>query len=156
HRKSSPHRAFLNVEQLEDRCTPSVDPILEWNANAIEVNRVSYSGGVTNDEIGPTRSSRALAIAHVAMFDAWHSINKQFTKYLVMAPDANNASDEAAVAQAAHDPLLAMYPSQQTFIDTALSNSLARIADGKKKDRGIAVGKYVANAILTARTGDGS
>ena len=34
------------VEQLEDRCTPSVDPILEWNANAIEVNRVSYSGGL--------------------------------------------------------------------------------------------------------------
>src|SRR5262245_2951456 len=154
--KSRPLCCRLEVEQLEDRSLLSVDPILEWNANAIEVNRVSYSGGVTNDEIGPTRSSRALAIEHVAMFDAWNSINKQFTKYLVMAPDANNASDEAAVAQAAHDTLLAMYPSQQTFIDTALSNSLARIADGKKKDRGIAVGKYVANAILTARTGDGS
>src|SRR5262249_5298133 len=63
----------LILEQLEERCAPSVDPILEWNANAIEVNRVSYSGNVVNDEIGPTRSSRALAIEHVAMFDAWNS-----------------------------------------------------------------------------------
>jgi hypothetical protein len=129
---------------------------LEWNANAIEVNRVSYSGGVLNDEIGPTRSSRALAIEHVAMFDAWNSINKEFTPYLVMAPNANNASDDAAVAQAAHDTLLAMYPSQQTFIDTALNQSLARIQDGTKKTRGIAVGHFVANAILTARANDGS
>src|SRR5262249_21748011 len=127
-----------------------------WNANAIEVNRVSYSGNVANDEFGPTRSSRALAIEHIAMFDAWNSINNKFTPYLAIAPNSNNASDEAAVAQAAHDTLLAMYPSQQTFIDTALNTSLARIADGKKKDRGIAVGKYVANAILTARANDGS
>jgi hypothetical protein len=150
-------RRRLEVEQLEDRCTPSVvDPILEWNANAIEVNRLSYSGGVVNDQIGPTRSSRALAIEHIAMFDAWNSINNKFTPYLVMAPNSNNASDDAAVAQAAHDTLLAMYPSQQSLIDTDLSQSLARIADGTKKTRGIAVGQYVASAILTARTNDGS
>src|SRR5216683_2675080 len=101
--KPPPPRALLTVEQLEDRCTPSVDPILEWNANAIEVNRVSYSGGVVNDEIGPTRSSRALAIEHVAMFDAYNSIHRDFTPYLVQAPDAHNASDVAAVAEAAHD-----------------------------------------------------
>jgi hypothetical protein len=154
--KRNPPRCYLTVEQLEERCTPSVDPILEWNANAIEVNRVSYSGTVTNDEIGPTRSSRALAIEHIAMFDAWNSINKQFTQYLVMAPNANNASDAAAVAQAAHDALLAMYPSQQTVIDTDLSKSLAHIEDGTKKTRGIAVGHYVANAILAARANDGS
>src|SRR5712691_12081274 len=47
------------IEALEERCVPSVDPILEWNAVAIEVNRISYSGGVVNDQIGPTRSSRA-------------------------------------------------------------------------------------------------
>src|SRR5215831_8012248 len=154
--KPTPSSYRPTLEQLEDRCAPSVDPILEWNANAIEVNRVSYSGNVVNDEIGPTRSSRALAIEHVAMFDAWNSINKDFTPYLVMAPNANNASDDAAVAQAAHDTLLAMYPCQQTFIDTALNQSLARIQDGTKKTRGIAVGHFVANAILTARAKDGS
>jgi hypothetical protein len=129
---------------------------LEWNANAIEVNRISYSGNVVNDEIGPTRSSRALAIEHVAMFDAWNSIHRQYTPYYVMAPRANGASDEAAVAQAAHDTLLAMYPSQQAFIDNALATSLALVPDNPTKTRGIEVGKFVAQAILAKRADDGS
>src|SRR6516164_4314557 len=112
------------VEELEARCLLSVDPILEWNSVALEVNRVSYSGGVTNDEIGPTRSSRALAIEHVAMFDAWNSIHREYTPYLVQAPNSAFASDVAAVAQAAHDTLLAMYPHQQAYIDTALTQAL--------------------------------
>jgi hypothetical protein len=144
------------VERLEERCLLSSDPILDWNAIAIEVNRVSYSGGVNNDQVGPTRSSRALAIEHVAMFDAWNSINRDYTPYLVEAPNANNASDVAAVAEAAHDTLVAMYPSQQAFIDTALTQALAAIPDGATKTRGINVGKYVAQAILAARTKDGS
>jgi hypothetical protein len=154
--KSPLFRAKLTVEQLEDRCTPSVDPILEWNANAIEVNRISYSGGVVNDEIGPTRSSRALAIEHVAMFDAWNSVHPEWTPYLTFVPHAENASGEAAVARAAHDTLLAMYPSQQAFIDNALAQSLASVPDGSAKILGIQVGQIVAQAILAKRTNDGS
>jgi hypothetical protein len=146
----------LNVERLEVRCLLSVDPILEWNAVALEVNRVSYSGGVVNDEVGPTWSSRALAIEHVAMFDAWNSIHPDYTPYLVQAPNAANASDVAAVAQAAHDTILAMYPHQQAYIDTALTETLRRVPDGQPKTLGIAVGQFVAQAILTARTNDGS
>jgi hypothetical protein len=145
------------VELLEDRCVPAaIDPILEWNAVALEVNRMSYSGGVINDQVGPTRSSRALAIEHVAMFDAYNSITREFTPYLTRAPGAGDASIDAAVARAAHDTLVAMYPHQQAFIDAALTQTLARVPDGKKEDRGIAVGAFVARQILLARTGDGS
>jgi hypothetical protein len=144
------------LEALEDRCLLSVDPILEWNAVALQVNQTSYSGFDANDQAGPTRSSRALAIVHVAMFDAWNSINNQFTPYLTKAPNANNASDEAAVAQAAHDTLVALYPHEQALIDTALAQSLARISDGKREARGIAVGQYVAQQILQSRVNDGS
>jgi hypothetical protein len=143
------------VEELEKRCLLTVDPILEWNAVALEANRISYSGGVVNDEIGPTRSSRALAIESVAMFDAYNSIHGQFTPYLVQAPNAINASDVAAVAQAAHDTIVAMYPHQQALVDTALAQTLARVHNVTAKTRGIAVGHYVANAILAARTDDG-
>jgi hypothetical protein len=144
------------VEQLEERCVLSADPILDWNAVALEVNRVSYSGGVVNDQVGPTRSSRALAIEHVAMFDAWNSIHREFTPYLVLAPHARNASDEAAVAQAAHDTLVTMYPHQQAYIDTSLAQALAGVDDGPAKARGIEVGKFVAASILAARADDGS
>jgi len=150
------HRTRLEVELLEKRCLLSSDPILDWNAIAIEVNRLSYSGGVVNDEVGPTRSSRALAIEHVAMFDAWNSIHHRFTAYLVMAPDANGASDVAAVAVAAHDTIVAMYPSQQAYVDAQLSQTLENIPDVRMRTRGILVGRYVAQAILTARADDGS
>jgi hypothetical protein len=146
----------LNVELLEQRCLLSNDPILDWNAIAIEVNRRSYSGGVVNDQVGPTRSSRALAIEHVAMFDAWNSIHHRFNKYLVMAPDANGASDVAAVAVAAHDTIVNMYPSQEAYVDDQLNQTLDSLPDVRMTTRGIAVGHYVAQAILAARTGDGS
>jgi hypothetical protein len=149
-------RPVLRLEQLETRCLLSVDPILEWNAVALEANRVSYSGGVVNDQIGPTRSSRALAIEHVAMFDAWNSIHRTYTPYLTQAPNAYNASDVAAVAQAGHDTLVAMYPHQQAAFDTALTETLRRVPNGTRKTRGIEVGRYVAQQILIARTGDGS
>ncbi len=144
------------IEVLEERCVPSVDPILDWNAIAIEVNRVSYSGGVVNDQGGPTRSSRALAIVHVAMFDAWNSIHKTYDPYLVQAPNTSRASDVAAVSQAAHDTLVAMYPHQQAFIDAKLTQALALVPNGRSETRGINVGKFVAQKILVARTNDGS
>src|SRR5262249_8379246 len=132
------------VESLEERCLLSVDPILEWNAVALQVNQTSYSGFDANDQAGPTRSSRAMAIVHAAMFDAWNSINNEFTPYLTVAPNSNNASEDAAVAQAAHDTLVALYPHQQALIDTALAQTLSRVPDGTRENRGIAVGQYVA------------
>ncbi len=144
------------IEALEERCVPSVDPIMDWNAVAIEVNRLSYSSGVVNDQPGPTRSSRALAIVHVAMFDAWNSIHRTYNPYLVQAPNFTNASDVAAVSQAAHDTLVAMYPHQKAFIDSNLTQSLAKVPNGLKETRGINVGKFVAQKILVARTNDGS
>jgi hypothetical protein len=149
-------RIRLELEPLEQRCLLSSDPILNWNAIAIEVNRLSYSGGVVNDQVGPTRSSRALAIESVAMFDAWNSIHRQFTPYLVRAPEANDASDVAAVAVAAHDTLVAMYPHQQAFIDAALGETLAELPDVPHTTRGIKVGRYVAQAVLAARADDRS
>jgi hypothetical protein len=157
-RRTPTKRTGLAVETLEDRCLLAVgaDPILEWNAVALEANRISYSGGVVNDQVGPTRSSRALAIVHVAMFDAWNSIHKNFTPYLTQAPNHNKASDVAAVAQAAHDTLVALYPSQTALFDIALDQTLGRVPDGRRETRGTAIGQFVAQRILAARTGDGS
>jgi hypothetical protein len=147
------------LENLETRIVPAsatVDPILEWNAVAIQVDQTSYSGFGANDQAGPTRSSRALAIESAAMFDAWNSINKRYTPYLTMAPNADNASDAAAVAQAAHDTMVALYPHQQALIDAALTQTLSRLPTGTFVDRGIAVGQYVAQQILQSRANDGS
>jgi hypothetical protein len=47
-----------------------MEPILFWNGVALEANRVSHTNG-KNEQTGPTLSSRALAIVHLAMYDAF-------------------------------------------------------------------------------------
>jgi hypothetical protein len=144
------------LEQLEARCVLSGDIILHWNAVALDAVKNDYALGHTPDQGGPTRDSRALAIVHAAMFDAVNSIDGRFTPYLTVAPDAKGAALDAAVAQAAHDTLAQLYPSQKASFDAALADTLAGAPDGRAEDRGVAVGRYVAGQILAARADDGS
>ena len=146
----------LSVELLETRCLLSGDVILQWNAVALDGVKGDYALGHTPDQGGPTRDSRALAIVHAAMFDAVNSIDGHFTPYLTVAPNAKGASLEAAVAQAAHDTLVQLYPSQTATFDAALSSTLAAVPNGQAENKGISVGRYVAAAILAARAADGS
>lgn len=46
-----------------------MDAILYWNDVALEANRISHTNG-KGEQTGPTLSSRALAIVHLAMYDA--------------------------------------------------------------------------------------
>src|SRR5262245_65786455 len=90
------------IESLEDRCLPAVDVILEWNAVMLQANAVDHSGSAP-EEGGPTLTARAFAIISAAMYDAYNSINRIGDPYLTVAPNADHASDDAAVAQAAHN-----------------------------------------------------
>ena len=147
-------RLRLGLEPLEDRCVPAVDVILEWNAVMIQADAVAHSGGV-NDQPGPILAQRAFAIASAAMYDAYNSIERIGQRYLVTAPNSSNADSDAAVAQAAHDTLVALYPSQRVAFDAALTQTLRRIPDGSRENRGRAVGAFVADFILDARANDG-
>jgi hypothetical protein len=144
------------LEALENRCLPSsVDPILEWNAVALQANAVDHTAA-GGEQPGPTLTGRALAIVHVAMFDAFNSIAQRFTPYLTMVPGGRGASIDAAVAQAAHDTLAALYPSQQAAFAIALNTTLARVPDGLREVQGVRVGHAVAQSILAERAGDGA
>src|SRR5262245_61458211 len=149
-------RPPIGGEPLEARRPLSADVVLRWNAVALDAQKADYALGHTPDQGGPTRDSRALAIVHAAMFDALNSVTTHYTPYLTTAPDANGASIEAAVAHAAHDTLVQLYPSQVATFDAALADTLADAPKGQPRSRGIAVGRYVAAAILAARADDGS
>ena len=48
------------------------DYVMLWNAIALELNRRDHTGKMNaKNQRGPTASSRALAIAHIAMHDAF-------------------------------------------------------------------------------------
>ncbi|MFE2167325.1 vanadium-dependent haloperoxidase [Streptomyces sp. NPDC059447] len=65
------------------------------------------------------------------------------------------AFQDAAVASAVHDALVALAPTRKTELDAALAGSLARIPDGSAERRGVAAGARQARLALADRQGDG-
>ncbi|MGW7383125.1 vanadium-dependent haloperoxidase [Streptomyces sp. NPDC054794] len=62
---------------------------------------------------------------------------------------------DAALASAVHDCLVALVPSRTQELDTALRSTLDRVPDGPAKAKGIAAGARQARLILASREGDG-
>src|SRR4051812_2643946 len=99
------------------------DPILFWNEVALEANRVSHTNG-KNEQTGPALSSRALAIVHLAMYDAYAGVIKDTTNlapYIGGIPAPPGASSDAAVAAAAPQNFLKFFPRQKTLFYLSLS-----------------------------------
>lgn len=136
-----------------------MDPILYWNEVALEANRVSHTNG-KNEQTGPTLSSRALAIVHLAMYDAYAGVRRNpltpvnLSPYLPGLPDPDpNASADAAVAAAAHATLSSLFPSQKSFFD--LKHTQAGL-QGSGLQEGHEFGLLVAQEILEKRQDDPS
>lgn len=122
------------------------DVVIDWDnvlLNAIRVDRTS-----------PPKASRAMAVVHVAIFDAVNSILGGYTPYSVTDSAPAGASAEAAAVAAAHKALVALFPAQQATFDTARTTSLAAIPDGAAKTAGISWGESVAAQILALRAND--
>ena len=103
---------------------------------------------------GPGPHIRALAMLHIAMFDAINSTEDVYTPYFAQVRGSHGASAEAAAARAARDVLTALYPASQSTFDAALAAQLASLPPGLAQ-QGQAIGQQVAQAILKWRTGDG-
>jgi membrane-associated phospholipid phosphatase len=131
----------------------SVNPVLQWNRALLVIVRTPGAQPAT---IHPTRS---FAIMHAAIYDAVNAIDKTHESYLVNLKGVTpSASQDAAAAAAAHEVLVALYPSPsfQAMLDAQLQQSLAQIPDGTAKADGIVVGQTVADGILALRSNDGS
>lgn len=105
-------------------------------------------------QLGPHRSSRAMAISHIAMFEAVISIIGGYKSYLNLPRINKKASLEAAISQATHDTLIVLYPSHKNRLDQLLINELAQIKDSAAKINGINAGKIAASTILQLRKND--
>lgn len=140
----------------------AVDAMHHWNHVAIDSSGLDHTPveqgdpRIFGEQLGPGRSSRAMAIVHIAMFDAVNAIAKRYRSYTGIADAAPGASMDAAIAQAAHDTLVAMFPSQKAHCDALLAEELAKIRDGRGKAEGIRVGQRAARAILARTADDGS
>ena len=138
------------------------DAIRHWNQIAIDASGLDHTpvadgeDRVFGHQIGPGRSSRALAIVHVAIFEAVNAIVGGYESYVGLPRAHKGASLDAAVAQAAHDTLVAMFPSQAEAFDAQLAEELARVKHHYARALGVALGHSAAAAILALRANDGS
>ena len=135
----------LRFEQLEDRSMPS-NVTVHWNEIMLQSLSISTA---------PVPVSRNLALVSVAMFDAVNAVTQTYEPYAAHVRAAPGASAEAAVAQAAHDTLVALFPSREAVFDAALAEDLAGIPSAAAR-QGQAVGQKVARQILELRSDDGS
>ncbi|MBO0952358.1 vanadium-dependent haloperoxidase [Fibrella forsythiae] len=150
-----------------------MDNLLIWNAVALEANRVSHTNG-KNEQTGPTLSSRALAIVHLALHDTYVAIKNPATwaPYLpepAGAPANTAANLQLAMAGAAFTTLNTLYPAQKVYFDEQLhvlkgdrttvahkyGEKVARaIWQDRKFDPGASAGSYVPKSARNAHQPD--
>jgi hypothetical protein len=128
--------------------------VLRWNQIAIDASGADHAG--LGEQLGPGRSSRAMAIVHIAMFDALNAAVGGHESYTGLRRVYGDVSLKAALAQAAHDTLVALFPAQQATFDAALAGDLAAIRDRRGRAEGVRLGQRAAAAILALRADDGS
>jgi hypothetical protein len=142
---------------------PAVDEtefVRHWNQVAIDGTGLDHeptdSTHTFGEQLGPCRASRAMAIVHIAMFEAVNAIDRHYQSYVGLPPAQPDTSMRAAIAQACYDTLVFLYPSQTAIFQGHLNSELGQVASGDSKNHGIALGHSAAQAIIAWRTYDGS
>ena len=147
----NPHKPLHGVEMLR-----------HWNKIAIDMSGLDHTppapgeDRVFGENLGPVRAARAIAIAQIAVFDAVNSIVGGYESYTGLARAPRNTSIEAAVAQASHDTLVALFPAQTAVCDAQLTEDLSHMSPGIRRVNGIDLGRRAAAAILAKQADDGS
>lgn len=124
------------------------DMVLHWNDVALQAIRV--------DRTPPPVVARNLAIMHVAIFDAVIAFERTHQPHLVEATPLPDTSPEAAAAGAAHRVLVGHYPKQKATFDLILARCRLDLPRGPASDRGLQLGRLVAERVLEVRANDGS
>lgn len=140
--------------------------LLRWNQIAIDATGRDHKpvapgeNRVFGHQLGPCRASRAMAIVHIAIYDAIVSITGGYESINPVAKMPHTAEIDTAIGQAARDTLTALFPSQQAIFDAALNEDTGRrlSAGSGRTSRadGIEAGKNAALAALASRNNDGS
>ena len=123
------------------------DMVLKWNEVALQAIRA--------EKTPPPIAARNLAIMHLAIYDAVMAIERSHQPYLVDLA-APGASAEAAAAVAAHRTLAGLFPKERETFDLIVARCLVDIPAGSARDRGVELGRFVAERMLEARSNDGS
>jgi len=133
--------------------------VLDWNQIFVETLIATNTPNSSSQRLG--------AIVHTAIFDAYNGIERRYTPIFVQNVDGNGeslvppgASRRAAVVAAAYTALVGLFPTRATQLGESYAAALAALSDdggdgGRSRERGIAWGTEVAQAVLAWRAADG-
>ncbi|MFN0023457.1 MAG: vanadium-dependent haloperoxidase [Parvularculaceae bacterium] len=133
------------------------DTLLRWHEIMLQANADDHTPGVgVFEQGGPVRNSRAFAMTQTAVYDAVNAFALGFNPYNDIGSAPAGASQDAAIACAAHGVLAVVYSSLQPTFDNALAADLAALGASASVNDGCALGEASAAAMLARRVGDGS
>ena len=140
--------AVVHGRRPRPAAPPIPNQVIMWNRILLGILRTADAPALT------AHPTLGLAMMHLAIADAVGAISRRFEPYAATPPVAPYASQAAAAAQAAHDVLVALYPTLTPSLDANLAAALHTVRDGAAKTRGVGVGAQAAQAILTLRWND--
>jgi hypothetical protein len=121
----------------DDSAAASSSVVLAWQRIAL---RTIFTEGATPPQVG----TLYLAFSSLAVHDAVQT-----------AQERGHASDQAAIATAAHDVLSEYFPTSRSNLDADLTTSLAAVPDGPREAKGIRIGRTAAVEMIASRVDDG-
>jgi len=128
-----------------------------WPPRSYEPGLITEWNTLLVNALPPTQGSevpRYYALMHIAMYDAVTNIEGGRAPIHARVRAPRHASSDAAVAQAAHDVLVALLPSHKATFDEALIKRLNSI-NPVRAELGAVVGREVAKRILKWDTENG-
>jgi hypothetical protein len=132
--------------------------ILKINELALELVKRDFSDGHRPTNGGPTKTSRALAIIHLAAHDAYAKVTGKLKPQLSTLPNkptaiaADEATGISALIGAGLRAAVQLYPDDAAFI----SGEAAKIIANGTNPIALRYGEQIADAWLNEKKGDGS
>ncbi len=164
----SAKRTFDGMERDSGHAYADLRTRIEfWHKVALDTVALDHTPsedeGASVNQGGPTRTSRALAMIQIAVFEAVNAIDQEYQNYTTPGRAIRNSPDtslDAAVAQAAYSTMLELYPDQESRLTAIFEEDLEIIRPSAERDattaRGTNLGRLTANDILGNRDDDRS
>lgn len=141
-------RTWLAAALLALPATSMADMVLDWNQTGVAT--------VLAARIPPAEGARAMAMMHIAVFDAVNAVDKRYKPYGADLDAPAGASPKAAAAAAAKTVLVKLFPEQREALEKTYSAALEKLSGESGILPGVALGERAGNACLEMRAGDGT
>ena len=146
---SAPQQSVARLQAKRARpASDALERLHHWNSIAIDASGLDHTPVSEGDErhfgeqLGPGRAT-ARWIVHLAIYEAVNAIAGSHESMIGMGGASRGASVDAAIAQAAYDTLVALFPSQTTIMDGYMADEMESM-DTAGRVQGLHIGRKPA------------